>query len=153
MNNDLPLSPWVYELGNSLISSLAVIVAVILLRFFIIEIRENGLGPAYARMRFQLAAAIFAIVFGEAAYRSWTWWGRLCANADKEATCQWMLSAVWPLVPITSIGIEVGGMLCLIRILIPNVWGSRAWIISAIAATAWSLFWFSGWHELIAMFR
>lgn len=144
--NNLPLSPLVYELGNSLIANLAIPLLIILARFFLIEVKDQGLVGAYNRMRFRLGMSIAAIVAGEASYRAWTWWGRYCANT--ESNCNWMLAAAWPMVPVFSIALEIVGMLCMIRILIPDVWGTRAWVFSGLAAAAWSLYWFTGWDEL-----
>lgn len=147
MTDFLPLSPGLYEIGNSLISSLAICLGVILIRFFTVEIYWLGAWAAYSRMRFKLALSIAAIIGGEGAYRMWTWWGRYCANV--EANCFWMLTRAWPLVPVFSIAIEVAGMLCMIRILIPDVWGRRSWIVSASLSAGWSFYWYSGRSAVI----
>lgn len=148
VTTNLPLSPWVYEIGNSLIASLALCLVVILGRFFATEVYHLGWRATYDRARVKLALAITALVVGEAAYRTWTWWGRYCANSEKD--CIWMTRAAWPFVPGLSIAVEVAGLLCLIRVLAPGVWGSRAWVISAGISVAWSMFWFSGWDDIAA---
>jgi hypothetical protein len=145
----LPLSPWVYEFGNSQISSLALCLVIILCRFFLVEVYWLGGLGAYGRLEFKLGLSIAAILSGEASYRAWTWWGRYCANTDV-LNCNWMLTKAWPLVPIISIALEITGMLCMIRVLIPDVWGTRAWIISAFLSLTWSAYWFSSWPEVFS---
>lgn len=151
--NALPFSPWIYELGNSYISSLALPLLAILIRFVIIEIYNGGFWLAYSRMRVRFGLAIAGLLVGEAAYRSWTWWGRLCANVaattGNEQQCAWMVRRMVPMVPAVSIIIQVVSMLCMIRVLVPGVWGRRAWMLSALASLAWSLAWFSGWPAVI----
>jgi hypothetical protein len=142
----LPLSPLLYEFGNSLISSLVLCVVAVLGWFFATEVYQLGFRIAYCRLRFKLGLSITAIVAGDGAYRAWTWWGRHCANTDNG--CYWMFAAAWQTVPAVSIALEVGGLLCMIRVLIPDAWGTRAWLVSAALALSWSLFWFSGWGEL-----
>jgi divalent metal cation (Fe/Co/Zn/Cd) transporter len=141
------LSPWIYEFGNSLISSLAICLLVILLRFFAIEIYTSGWRRAYERARFKLGLSISVVMIGIAGYRSWMWWGRYCANT--EASCSWMVRSFWPMVPALSIACEVCGILCMIRVLWPGALGRHAWMISALASLLWACFWFSGWDDVI----
>lgn len=149
MIND-PFAPWVYELGNSWLSTLALCVVIILVRFFATEVHKEGVRATYARQRVKFALSICAVLAGEAGYRAWTWWGRLCANTDQQ--CSWMAGLFWPVVPGGSIALQVVGLLCMIRVLSPGVWGKHAWKFAAVLSLVWSLWWFSGWSQVLAYF-
>lgn len=146
----LPLSPLVYEFGNSWLSSLMLCLLVILVRYFATEILDIGWAKAYERQRVKLGLSICAILLGEASYRAWTWWGRMCANTETD--CGWMLLHVWPMVPVASIVVQVIGCLCMIRVLSPDTWGRHSWVIAMVLSVSWSMFWFSGWHDVLAYF-
>jgi hypothetical protein len=60
-----------------------------------------------------------------------------------------MLRNAWPFVRALSIGLEVFGLLCLIRVLTPGAWGRYAWAVSGLLSLGWSMFWFSGWRQLL----
>lgn len=147
VSEGLPLSPLFYEFGNSLISSLAVCLTIIFARFFATEVMQHGLVATYRRARVKFALGVCAMVGGEGGFRMWTWWGRYCANNDIE--CAWMLRRAWPFVPAISMAVQLVGMLCMIRMLVPEVWGRYAWVISATLSVSWSLFWFSGWSQIL----
>jgi hypothetical protein len=144
----LPLSPWFYELSNSLTAVMAFELLFILARFFLIETRDGGVRAAYGRMRVRLAAAIATLVFGMMLLSMWTWWGRRCANINSD--CGWMVQQFWELAPWTIQALKMIGILCLIRVLIPGIWGRRAWMVALALALVWAFAWFSGRDQVVA---
>jgi len=136
-----PLPPLLYEFLNSLVSSLAVPVVLILLRFFYVEFLNNDMRLLRTRMRVRLGLGICALVAGEGIWRGWTWYGRLCENTKTD--CTWMTWPSFAYSPSLWASLEAIGMLCLIKVLSPDVWGRRAWIIAGVCSGLWSLWWFS----------
>ena len=92
--------------------------------YIIYEFRLHGY-----RMRTQAAISIEMMLIGEMILPGWFWYWRVLANAGRST--EWMND--WPVVPI-GMGVQMLGVLCLIRVFSPDTWSRQTWLAVGIAS-------------------
>lgn len=78
------------------------------------------------RVRDQSAVAFLIFIVGEVLVRGWSWLVRWLDGHGFSIV--WLTKTPFDLVPILGAALFVFGMLCMIRVFQPEVWGPRAWM-------------------------
>lgn len=121
------LTPRFLEGMNGTLSFLLAFGCIMFLAYISREIKENG----FERTRLQGGISIFVLIFGEMISRSWIWWWRHLENSGDSA--DWMVRS--PVLYIGA-GIEILGIICVIRVFAPDKWGRNVWFVTTLLAVS-----------------
>lgn len=135
------LPPLLYEVLNCAIASTCVVALVIVLRYMTaayFQFRRAGIlsrWESFTALRtLRLALGFMIFLTGETPRMTWVWLARYLANTDRDAA--WMGTTPWVFVPIVGSVLSVLGMACIVRALVPVVWGRFGYWISLGTASA-----------------
>lgn len=134
------LPPRLYEILNSAIAATAFVALVICIRYLFIAYLQLrlALSPLEALRelrKFRLAIGFTILLSGEMPRMTWVWLARYLENTGRPM--QWMGHAPWVLIAIVTSGVTVLGMACVVRALVPEVWGKFGyWVAIGSAVIA-----------------
>lgn len=121
------MKPEMLEALNGVLAVLLVSVSTVFGIYILHEYRAHG----FQRMRMSAALAIFASCFGSGINRGWVWWWRHLVNNGEPA--QWM--ANHPVLQV-SVLIQAVGLICLLRVFVPDRWKGRLWLVIGAVVVA-----------------
>lgn len=123
------LDPTVYEFINLAISLLAFFLMGVFGRYFLIELwrRRGRWMRSYWSEAHRASIGLTCLCAGEGGLRMWTWIAR---HGDRVGWwTKWMGDEPYSFVPIIFAGLQIAGLLCAARALVPNVW---AWEMTSV---------------------
>ena len=121
-----------YEVINCLIASLAIMAVAIFLRYLGLVVAAHG--HLRGLTRESAAIAIAVTMVGESLTRGWTFWARYAEATQRDV--YWMNDWPWAATPALGALVTALGILCVIRVFSPGIWGARAWAVCAGLAVA-----------------
>lgn len=113
--------------------ALFILLACCAVMFLLYVIRETWY-HGFERARLQAGISVLVFVAGEAVSRAWIWWWRYLENRGHDNT--WM--AEHPVLFIGA-GVQIIGLVCMIRVFAPDHWGRNIWIAFVSLAIAVTL--------------
>lgn len=135
------LPPLLYEVLNCATATIYYVALIITLRYMTTGYLHFRLVGNLSRwdafktlrtLKFALGFLIFLL--GECPSVTWVWLARFLANTGRNAV--WMGQVPWVFVPVAGSAISVFGMACIVRALVPEVWGRFGYWVSLGTATA-----------------
>lgn len=129
------LPPRLYEILNCGIATSAWLAWMITARYLVtalVEARRLGAGwgasfrTIYA---YRLAVGFLIFLSGECPRMTWVWLARYVENIHGPPL-RWMSSYPGLMVPVLASGLTVLGLACIVRALIPMVWGRYAYRVT-----------------------
>lgn len=129
------IDPVLYEIVNLVIAALSMFVVTIFVRYLIAERTAGRFAllawrPFNGMLRHQMAIAIIVASSGEAGMRGWTWLVRVLDRMGYDV--RWMRYFPYVLTPIIAAVIQSVGLLCFIRVVTPDEWGRRTWLVCLV---------------------
>lgn len=142
-----PLPPELYEVLNCALATSDFVTLGICIRYLMTAYFQfrKALTPwqslrAMRTLRLSIGFTVFLI--GETPRMGYLWFVRYLANTGHDAT--WLSKGWWIFLPVAASAVAVFGMACVVRALIPEVWGRYGYVgtiaISVVAVIGTQLF-------------
>ncbi len=125
------LTPTFFEAMNGTLFVLLFFAVFMFGVYIVKEVAANG----YNRTRLQAAIAIIVTFFGDAVIRGWVWHWRRLESAGRPN--EWMEHH--PML-VVGLGVEILGIICVIRVFAPDHWGRNIWLVSTLIAVGVTTF-------------
>lgn len=132
------INPILYEFLNLVLAALALFMAGVFGRYLLIEqMRYTDEGQRWRLLRSpnsaqRAAAGLFALSVGAAGLRGYTWVARFGDHIGHDMN--WLGVFPWTVIPVAAAAIEITGLLCCARVLVPRTWAYE--ITTAIVLVA-----------------